>query len=629
MEGEKYCPKCFKKFPQETVDCPDDGQHLVSLMERDLVGEVLDDRYTVMELIGRGGMGVVYKAEQHLIKRIVALKVVRREVIQDETAVKRFLNEARAIASLQNPHTVTLHDFGVSREGLLYYTMELLQGQPLSTLIKEHAPLDYQRAAALLMEACDSLQEAHEANILHRDLKPDNLFIIARWEEEHVKVLDFGIAKLMGDTSMDTVTETGMIIGTPKYLSPEQALGNPCVPASDLYSLGIVFYEMLTGSPPFVGDTAMKTLWKHIQEPPTPIHVKNPSITVPKSIDHFLRRVLQKNAADRPQSAIEFRKELKAALQDHNLAPETVTLRPLKTTAEGARVITESMERPVVESGPPDSPETAAEAGIITKQEYASLTKKQQTESQSAGEVVSQEPGKGTQALIRSSGGGKMRLIAASVVATAVLLGLLAIWRPWAGKAEVPTAESGAAKAMPATAPDTTPTTALAGAAAQVDGGTTEPEPSSDVQTGAIAQESESEPAVAAEPVVAPPEATPPELLADEVHKAEAKLALAAQQEAARRLAEEVAARQAALEVEARQLAETAAAEAAAREAAKQAAAEAENRHAEQKARAAAREKRELEKKAEADKLAKELAQKKAAETAREKAEDDDFSEFK
>ena len=219
MEEEKYCPRCFTKFPSSLKKCPKDGQHLVCLMERDLTGEVLDDRYTVMGLVGRGGMGVVYKAEQHLIKRIVALKVLRREVVQDETSVKRFLNEARAIASLQNPHTITLHDFGVTHDGLLYYTMELLKGNPLSMLIKNEAPIDYQRAAGFIIEACDSLQEAHENNILHRDLKPDNLFVIKRWDKEHIKVLDFGIAKLVGDTSMETVTKTGMVIGTPRYLS--------------------------------------------------------------------------------------------------------------------------------------------------------------------------------------------------------------------------------------------------------------------------------------------------------------------------------------------------------------------------------------------------------------------------
>ena len=141
MRVEKYCPKCFRKYPPDTARCSADGSYLVSPMDKDLTGAILDERYTVLERIGRGGMGVVYKAEQHLIKRIVALKVLRRDIVQDESAVKRFLNEARAIASLDSRHTVTLHDFGVTQDGLLYYTMELLKGRPLSRIIRDEAPL--------------------------------------------------------------------------------------------------------------------------------------------------------------------------------------------------------------------------------------------------------------------------------------------------------------------------------------------------------------------------------------------------------------------------------------------------------------------------------------------------------
>ena len=236
--------------------------------------------------------------------------------------------------SFSTPSLVTLYDFGVTRDGLLYYTMELLKGTPLSRLIKREAPLDFRRAVGFIVETCDSLQEAHESNILHRDLKPDNLFIIKRWEEEHVKVLDFGIAKLVGDTSMETMTKTGMIVGTPQYLSPEQALGNPSVPASDLYSLAIVLYEMLTGSPPFLGDTPLKTMWKHLQKEAPSIHVKNPNIEVPKSIDLFLRRALQKEPGKRPQTALAFRKALEKALNEHDASPETVAYKKLKRLPE-------------------------------------------------------------------------------------------------------------------------------------------------------------------------------------------------------------------------------------------------------------------------------------------------------
>ena len=333
----KYCPKCFKKYPLSVEKCADDGSYLVSPMDKDLVGEVLDDRYTVQERIGKGGMGVVYKAEQHLIKRIVALKVLRREIVQDETAVKRFLNEARAIASLDSKHTVSLYDFGVTRDGLLYYTMELLKGRPLSRIIHDEAPLDHVRAAGLLLQACRSLEEAHEHNILHRDLKPENLFVSAKKGKEQLKVLDFGIAKLLGDASMDTVTQAGMIVGTPQYLSPEQAKGNPLAPPSDLYSLGIVLYEMLAGKPPFLGDTPMKTLWAHIQDPVPPLRQMNPKVEVPRSIEAFLVKALEKEPSDRFQSAAAFADALRRAVEHHEASPETVSLPPLGTTGDGLR----------------------------------------------------------------------------------------------------------------------------------------------------------------------------------------------------------------------------------------------------------------------------------------------------
>ena len=346
---EKYCPKCFKKYPPEAERCAQDGSYLVTPMDRDLTGETLDDRYTVLERIGRGGMGVVYKAEQHLIKRVVALKVLRREIVQDETAVKRFLNEARAIASLDNPHTVTLHDFGVTRDGLLYYTMELLKGRPLSKIIREQGPFDHVRATNLILQACRSLDEAHEHGILHRDIKPDNLFVEKKAGtatgltagREVLKVLDFGIAKLVGDAGGDTVTRTGMIIGTPQYLSPEQALGNAVVPASDLYSLAIVLYEMLAGRPPFADETPMKTMWAHVRDPVPPLTKINPNVQVPRSIEAFLAKALEKEPKDRFQTAAEFSAALEQAVREHAEQPMTVPLQPLAGDQAGLRVRTQ------------------------------------------------------------------------------------------------------------------------------------------------------------------------------------------------------------------------------------------------------------------------------------------------
>lgn len=323
--------------------CPDDGTNLVHFDEQDLVGNVLDNRYTILARVGKGGMGVVYKAEQHLIGRIVALKVLNKEIVKDETAVKRFLNEARAIASLENTHTVTLYDFGVTTTGLLYYTMELLDGRPLSSLLQSNGPLPVEQAVEIIFQTLESLGEAHDKGILHRDIKPDNLFLQARTSGERVKVLDFGIAKLVGEGGEGTaITKTGMICGTPQYLSPEQVLGNPAVPASDLYSLGVVFYEMVAGMPPFFSPTPMKMLLKHLNEIPPPISVRNPKVIVPPSINRFVERVLAKQPTDRYSSVAEFRLGLEEAVAQIGESTDGESLTALMETGVGVRALHKS-----------------------------------------------------------------------------------------------------------------------------------------------------------------------------------------------------------------------------------------------------------------------------------------------
>ena len=310
MSTDKYCPTCFKRFSEDASVCPDDGTPLVGSGETNLVGKVLDNRYTILDRVGGGGMGVVYRARQHVINRIVALKALRRDIVRDESAVKRFLTEARAIASLKSMHTVTLYDFGVSADGLLYYTMELLEGNTLTSLIAREAPLDYERTTRLIVQACASLAEAHKKGILHRDLKPDNLFVEVEDGREILRILDFGIAKLMDDKSMGTITQSGMICGTPMYLSPEQISGKPAVPASDLYSLALVYYETLAGSPPFKADTMLGLLRAHTQEKPPLLKERNPRISVPETLESFFHTALAKDPAARFQSASQFVKAM-------------------------------------------------------------------------------------------------------------------------------------------------------------------------------------------------------------------------------------------------------------------------------------------------------------------------------
>jgi len=498
---EKYCPKCFTKYSGDETRCSADGRKLVSMVDRDLVGQELDERYKILSLLGRGGMGVVYVAEQAMIGRKVALKVLRREVVQDETTVKRFLTEAKAIASLRNPHTITLHDFGITDDGLLYYTMELLEGRPLSRIIATEGPLEHERAARLILQVVDSLEEAHEKGILHRDLKPDNLFVTVRRGEEVVTVLDFGIAKLAGDSSMESITRTGMICGTPAYLAPEQALGNPAVPASDLYSLGIVFYEMLAGMPPFHETTPMKLLLQHLNAKPTPINVRNPKVQVPASVDAFLLRALEKEPGARYATVAEFRQALVGALDVHRLHPATAPLAPLQATSDGLRSISRQPlgetaafgETPVdlVWPGKGKQPPAEAEKGGPAHAEaekggpaHAEAEKggPAQTVAEKGGpahavaekggpahivaEAFSFSPEPSSELRVSASAGrGRRTWIAAGVVVVACGGGLL-VWQPWkaGGDAAAPgtaTVEPGNGASGPGAPAEVTPAGAV------------------------------------------------------------------------------------------------------------------------------------------------------------------------
>ena len=321
---QKYCPRCSKRYPESVDVCPDDRSNLVPVARKDLVGDVIDGRYAILGRVGEGGMGVVYRAEHLMLKRVLAVKVLRKGISQDEQMVKRFMTEARAIASLDSRHTVTVHDFGVTDDGLLYYTMEMLEGRVLSRIFKDEAPLEPARAVKLIRQACESLKEAHAHSILHRDIKADNLFVCEKDGEEIIKVLDFGIAKLLNVGPAESITLTGMIIGTPNYLSPEQAMGGQLTPASDLYSLAVVLFEMLSGKPPFCRDTPTGMVRAHVSERPPALCEANPDVSVPPSVERFLARALQKDPANRFVSAVAFSEALGMAMEDPNRQFELV-----------------------------------------------------------------------------------------------------------------------------------------------------------------------------------------------------------------------------------------------------------------------------------------------------------------
>ncbi len=339
---DKYCPTCSRRYPANLTDCPQDGSNLVALPDDDLTGQVIDRRYQVLGRIGRGGMGVVYKAEHVMLKRIVALKVLRREVVEDEHSVRRFMNEARAIASLKNPHTVILFDFGATPDGALYYTMEFLTGRSVGDLLRTVGAIHHHRSVSIVLQVCDSLEEAHEKGILHRDIKPDNIYLTRERGQEVAKVLDFGIAKVLGgEQEGGTLTRTGMVCGTPQYLSPEQVSGEPVGPASDLYALGVVLYEMLSGTPPFVAPTPLKVMLQHVQEQAPPIRERNPGVEIPEALQRFVDRSMAKSPVDRFATVAEFRAALREAAGQPPLPTQTVSnLDPPETEKAPSEVLT-------------------------------------------------------------------------------------------------------------------------------------------------------------------------------------------------------------------------------------------------------------------------------------------------
>ncbi len=297
---ERFCPVCSRVYGVEVTHCDVDGEKLVILKEEpSLVGHVLDGKYTLISKLGEGGMGSVYLAEQTSMGREVAIKVLRREFSQNRMAIKRFLREARAASKLGHPNTITVYDFGQSTDGLLYLVMERLSGRPLGDILDSEGRMPVERSVHILSQVCDSLSEAHAHGITHRDLKPENIFIEQKvGNPDFVKVLDFGIAKMQGDDSTQA-TATGMICGTPSYMSPEQAMGRDIDGRSDIYALGILLYEMLTDEKPFEGDTPMEVMLKHINEP-SPNILERTRMVVPRGIQLALDRMLSKNATERP-----------------------------------------------------------------------------------------------------------------------------------------------------------------------------------------------------------------------------------------------------------------------------------------------------------------------------------------
>ncbi|MFO0745939.1 MAG: serine/threonine-protein kinase [Myxococcota bacterium] len=316
LPPERICGQCHKVFRIVETVCPEDGGklHTVATAEA-MVGRDIDGKLTLVGVLGQGGMGVVYRARQHSMDREVAVKILHPGFAGDAEAVRRFLHEARAASRLDHPNIITVFDFGRTADGLLYLVMELLAGSPLAKVV-DAGPMPAARAVHVLAQVADAVDHAHARGLVHRDLKPENVFLLAgsALRGEHVKVLDFGIATTRAQEGFDRVTRTGSVCGTPAYMSPEQVLGDEVDGRSDVYALGVMAFEMLTGVHPLRAETPVRQMLAHLEQPvPSFRAVGAPA--VPVAVEAVVRRALEKKRELRPATALAFADELLAAMR--------------------------------------------------------------------------------------------------------------------------------------------------------------------------------------------------------------------------------------------------------------------------------------------------------------------------
>ena len=316
MSGPKICPQCGAEYERDQRFCPKDGTTLrLQNATSDLVGAIIADRYHVLGKLGEGGMGQVYLAEHVKMGRRSALKVMNPKLVKDADAISRFNREAANASRINHPHVADVYDFGETPDGIIYLAMELVEGPPLTKVVEEEGPLAPARVATIIRQASEALAAAHEIGIVHRDLKPDNIMLARNRDgSDCAKIVDFGIAKA-ADNAAQKVTKTGLVIGTPEYMSPEQLAGDTLDGRSDIYSLALVAFHMLTGRLPFPAETAQESMIMRLTEPPRKLAEMRPEVAWSEPVQAALDKALQRDVNARYPSAIEFGRALSSALE--------------------------------------------------------------------------------------------------------------------------------------------------------------------------------------------------------------------------------------------------------------------------------------------------------------------------
>ncbi len=357
----RQCPECSRRFSRDAIFCPFDGAKLGDAQRPDekldpLLGQTVDGRYAVETVVGEGGMGTVYRARHVALGRTFALKVLRADLAQETELAARFLQEAQATAAIKHPNIVSITDFGRLSDQRPYFVMELLTGRTLASLLKAGGALPPPTAARIAIAVARGLGAAHAAGVIHRDLKPENVFLLdeagrevrgnaaadgpkGMWND--IRVVDFGAAMIVGASRL---TKAGIVFGTPHYMSPEQAAGKTVDHRADVYALGIILYEMITGRVPFEGDTYMGVLTQHMFVAPKP-----PSELVPAlggklgAIEGVVLRALEKEPAARFASMADLERAVTEAVEARGPAPSWPS--PARASAPPAG-IADSLELP-------------------------------------------------------------------------------------------------------------------------------------------------------------------------------------------------------------------------------------------------------------------------------------------
>jgi serine/threonine protein kinase len=326
----RKCFKCQEKFGSDVTVCPNDGAILVPIPANQapdpFLGTTLGQNYEILSIIGKGGMGVVYKARHSTLDRFVAIKMLKADLLTDENSYLRFQVEAVAASRLTHPNVVAVHDYGIAKTGQPFLIMEYVEGTSLSSLIAEEGALTTHRALPIFVQTCNALEHAHRKSVIHRDVKPSNIILIhSEGEADLVKVVDFGIAQV-GELKQEglKLTKTGEIFGSPIYMSPEQCTGGAVDERTDIYSVGALMYETLTGVAPFMGATTIETIQMKFSEDPKPFIFVRPNGNIPPVIETVVMKALQRDCNRRFATMSQLKNAMEAASQGYGVAASSI-----------------------------------------------------------------------------------------------------------------------------------------------------------------------------------------------------------------------------------------------------------------------------------------------------------------